>query len=73
MTIVVLVLLAVIVIAGGKYLAGRAADTAMDERAAQMQDLLDGASPEDFMAFGAAVRPTARWPSGCATPTGSST
>jgi hypothetical protein len=55
-TIIVIVLLAVVVIAGGKYLAGRAADTAMDERAAQMRELLDDASPEDFMAFGAAVQ-----------------
>lgn len=54
--IVVLVVLAVVVVVGGKYLAGRAADAAMDDRAAQMQELLDGATPEDFMAFGAAVQ-----------------
>jgi hypothetical protein len=55
-TVVVLVVLAVVVIVGGKFLAERAADAAMADRAQQMEELLDGATPEDFLAFGASVR-----------------
>lgn len=54
--IVGLVLLGLVVVVGGKFLGERAADAAMAERAQQMEELLDGASPEDFLAFGASVR-----------------
>ncbi|MCU0261004.1 MAG: hypothetical protein MUE78_08300, partial [Ilumatobacteraceae bacterium] len=54
--IVVLVVLAVVVVVGGKFLAERAADAAMADRAQQMEELLDGATPEDFLAFGASLR-----------------
>ena len=54
--VALLVVLAVVVVVGGKYLAGRAADAAMDDRAAELGELLDDATPEDFLAFGAAVQ-----------------
>lgn len=54
--IVALVALAVVVVVGGKFLAERAADAAMADRAQQMEELLEGATPEDFLAFGASVR-----------------
>lgn len=54
--VVALVLLAAVVVVGGKYLAGQAADTAMKDRAGDLRELLDGATPEDFLAFGAAVQ-----------------
>jgi hypothetical protein len=55
-TVVVLVVLAVAVVVGGKFLAERAADAAMSDRSQQMEELLDDATPEDFLAFGASVR-----------------
>ncbi len=55
-TIAALVVIAVVVVVGGKFLAERAADAAMADRAEQLQELLDGATPEDFLAFGASVR-----------------
>lgn len=55
-TVVVLVVLALVVVVGGKFLAERAADAAMADAAQQMEELLDGATPEDFLAFGASVR-----------------
>jgi len=53
------VLLVVVVVAvgvGGKFAAERSADAAMEARAAELADLLDGATPEDFLAFGAQVQ-----------------
>jgi hypothetical protein len=55
-TVVVLVVVALVVVVGGKFLAERAADAAMEDRAADLRELLDGATPEDFLAFGAAVQ-----------------
>lgn len=54
--VVALVVLAVVVGLGGKFLAERAADDAMAERAAELSDLLDGATPEDFLGFGSQVQ-----------------
>lgn len=51
--VVVVVLLAVGI---GKLVAERAADRDTRERAAQVEDLLEGSTPEDFLAFGASVR-----------------
>jgi hypothetical protein len=55
-TVVLVVLLGVLVVLGGKFLAERAADAAMQDRAEQLLELLDDATPEDFLAFGAAVQ-----------------
>jgi len=54
--VVGLVVVAVIVAVGGKYVAERAADSAMQRRAAELSELLEDATPEDFLAFGASVR-----------------
>ncbi len=45
-TVVLVVLLGVLVVLGGKFLAERAADAAMQDRAEQLLDLLDDATPE---------------------------
>lgn len=50
------VLLVVLVIAIGKYSAERAADSATSGRAEQIAQLLDGATPEEFLAFNAGVQ-----------------
>jgi hypothetical protein len=54
--VVLLVLVAMVVVLGGKLLADRAADAAMQDRAAELGELLEDATPEDFLAFGASVR-----------------
>ncbi len=54
--VVGMVLLAVLVVVAGKYVAERAADSAMQARATELAELLDGATPEDFLAFGASVQ-----------------
>lgn len=56
-TITVLVVLVVVfVLLGGKLLAERAADSATSSRAAELQELLADATPEEFLAFNAGVR-----------------
>lgn len=54
------VVLAVVLVAGGavaaKLVAESAADAAMSDRAGEVADMLEGATPEDFLAFDAAVR-----------------
>lgn len=54
--VLVLVLVVAVVVVGGKFLAEGAADAAMQDRASELRGLLDGATPEDFLAFGAAVQ-----------------
>lgn len=54
--IVVLVVLALVLGLGGKLLADRAADSAMERRAEEMEELFRDATPEDFLAFGALVQ-----------------
>ena len=54
--VVLLVLVAMVVVLGGKLLADRAADSAMQDRAAELGELLGDATPEDFLAFGVSVR-----------------
>jgi hypothetical protein len=57
LVLVVLVVLVVLgVVLGGKLLAERAADRAMTSRSEDLLELLDGARPEDFLAFGASVQ-----------------
>jgi len=51
--VVVLLLLAVL---AGKLFAESAADTEATERADELRELLQDATPEDFLAFGAGVR-----------------
>ncbi len=53
---VLLAVLALVGILGGRLLAVSAADAAMDRRAAEMSDLLADATPEDFLAFDAGVQ-----------------
>ena len=56
---VVVILLVVVVVAalvGGRQLAVSAADAAMEQRADELNDLLEGATPEDFLAFGVSVQ-----------------
>lgn len=53
---VLLVVLVAAVGVGGKFVAERSADAAMEARAAELSELLDGATPEDFLAFGAQVQ-----------------
>ncbi|MHB1138533.1 MAG: hypothetical protein ACYC2O_06205 [Microthrixaceae bacterium] len=53
---VLVVLVALVVVLGGKFLAERAADSATSARAAEIRELLDGATPEEFLAFNAGVR-----------------
>ncbi len=52
--LVVVVLVAVVL--GGKWFAERSADTAMREQADELLVLLDDATPDDFLAFGASVQ-----------------
>lgn len=54
---VVVVLVVVLVSVGaGKLLAERAADRATQARSDHLGELLEGSTPEDFLAFGASVR-----------------
>lgn len=49
-TVVVVVVLVVLGV-GAKLLADKAAQSQVDERAGEVTELLEGASPEDFLAF----------------------
>ncbi len=51
-----LVLLLVVGVVAAKLLADRAAASVTEQRAEQIEDLLEGATPEDFLAFNAGVR-----------------
>ncbi len=53
---VLVVLVLVFVLLGGKLLAERAADSATATRAEEIGELLAGATPEEFLAFNAGVR-----------------
>jgi hypothetical protein len=48
--------LVALVIGLGKLVAERTADTATADRAAQIEQLLDGATPDEFLAFNAGVK-----------------
>ncbi len=52
--LVVAVLVAAVL--GGKWFAERSADTAMQQQADELLDVLADATPEDFLAFGASVQ-----------------
>lgn len=54
-TLVIVVVLVVAAVVG-KLLAERAATGATDERADEVEQILSGATPEDFLAFDAGVR-----------------
>jgi len=55
--LVVVLLVAVAAVIGiGKLVAERAADGATSERAEQIEQLLDGATPDEFLAFNAGVK-----------------
>jgi len=55
-TSALVVVLLVLIGAIGKYSAERAADSATSDRAEQIAQLLDGATPEEFLAFNAGVQ-----------------
>lgn len=52
----VVVVLLVAAALGGKLLAERAATRAVERRTEQLEEVLRGATPEDFLAFSAGVR-----------------
>jgi hypothetical protein len=54
--VVVLLLVVVAVVVGGKLMAERMADSATEARAEEVRELLQGATPEDFLAFNAGVK-----------------
>lgn len=54
--VVVVVVLALLAVLGGKLMAERAADAAIEQRTEELQRLLSDATTEDFLAFGAGVR-----------------
>lgn len=56
LALVLAVLLVVVVVVAGKLLAERAADSHTTQRAEELRDVLDGATPADFLAFDAGVR-----------------
>lgn len=51
-----LVILLVVGVVAAKLLADRAAASATEKRAEEVEELLQGATPEDFLAFNAGVR-----------------
>jgi hypothetical protein len=53
---VLVVLLILVVIGVGKFAAESAADSATQAQAAKIETLLQGASPDDFLAFNAGVK-----------------
>lgn len=55
-TVVGLVVVLVVAVVVAKLMADGAAETATEERAAEIRELLDGATPEDFLAFNAGVQ-----------------
>lgn len=53
---VLVVVVLVLAVLGGKWFAERSADTAMQQQADELLALLADATPEDFLAFGASVQ-----------------
>jgi hypothetical protein len=54
--VVVIVVLVAAAVVGAKVLADRSAESATTARSAELQRLLSGATPQDFLAFNAGVK-----------------